>query len=52
MNRETLKNLYLIWVNDYVSINTFAEHRGLTDTEAMILLRLAKSCFENPHPET
>jgi hypothetical protein len=51
MNRETLTALYLEWVNDYASLDTFAEHHGLTPDEAGLLLVVAKSCFENPHPE-
>ena len=49
--RETLKNLYLSWINDFLSIDAFAEHHGLTVTEAGFLLTVAKSCFEKPHPE-
>jgi len=51
INRETLAALYLEWVNDYVSLQTFAEHKGLTQHEALILLEVSKSCFENLHPE-
>jgi hypothetical protein len=51
INRETLAALYLEWVNDYVSLATFAEHKGLTKHEALILLEVCKSCFENQHPE-
>jgi hypothetical protein len=51
INRETLAALYLEWVNDYASLDTFAEHRGITPNEAAFLLAAAKSCFENQHPE-
>jgi hypothetical protein len=51
INRETLTALYLEWVNDYASLETFAEHKGLTQHEALILLEVSKSCFENLHPE-
>ena len=51
MTRETLQNLYLQWVNDYASLATFAEHHGLYEAEALILLELAKSCLDHPHPE-
>jgi hypothetical protein len=51
MNRETLTAVYLSWLNDYASLETFAEHHGLTPTEAAFVLAAAKSCFENPHPE-
>lgn len=49
--RETLKSLYLSWVNDFVSLETFAQYHGLDATEAASLLLVAKSCFENSHPE-
>ena len=51
ITRQTLLDLYLDWVNNYLTIAVFAEHRGLTVTEATALLRVAKSCFENNHPE-
>jgi hypothetical protein len=51
INRETLATLYLEWVNDYASLETFAEHKGLTTIEAGLLIATAKSCFENLHPE-
>jgi hypothetical protein len=51
INRETLAALYLEWVNDYVSLATFAEHKGITQHEALILLEVCKSCLENQHPE-
>jgi hypothetical protein len=51
INRETLFKLYLSWVNDYLTIEKFAEHHGLTVTEAATLLEVAQSCFENNHPE-
>jgi hypothetical protein len=51
INRETLAALYLEWVNDYVSLQTFAEHKGLTQHEALILLEVSKYCLENQHPE-
>lgn len=52
INRETLSKLYLLWVNDYLTIEKFAEHHGLTLTEAALLISVAKSCFENLHPES
>jgi hypothetical protein len=51
MNRQKLRTLYLSWVNDYASLSTFAEHHGLYESEALILLEVAKSCFEHNHPD-
>lgn len=52
INRESLFKLYLLWVNDYLTIEKFAEHHGLFVNEAQILVDLAQSCFENNHPES
>lgn len=51
ITREQLSTDYLDWVNNYLSIELFAEHRGLTVLEAQAFILLAKSCFENNHPE-
>lgn len=52
INRESLSRLYLLWVNDYLTIEKFAEHHGLTPNEAALLISVAQSSFENPHPES
>ena len=51
LNREDFLNEYLDWLNNYLSIDKFAEHRGLTVPEAETYLKLCKSCFDNLHPE-
>lgn len=51
ITRESLSALYLDWVNNYLTIEKFAEHHGLTENEALLLISVAQSCFENPHPE-
>lgn len=51
MDRETLVNVYLDWVNNYLSLSRFAEAHGLYENEAEMLIKLAKSCHENLHPE-
>lgn len=52
INREALFALYLEWVNDYLTIEKFAEHHGLTVSEAAALIEVSQSCFENNHPES
>ena len=52
IDRESLSKLYLSWVNDYLTIEKFAEHHGITPSEAALLISVAKSCHENPHPES
>jgi hypothetical protein len=51
MTREKLAAVYLDWVNNYLTIEKFAEHKGLYVDEAKILLSVAKQCFEKDHPE-
>lgn len=51
MQREQLKNVYLDWVNNYVSIDTFSDHYGLHKHEAETLIELARCIYNNPHPE-
>ena len=51
ITREKLAADYLDWVNNYLSVELFAEHRGLTVAEAKMLITLGTLCFENDHPE-
>ena len=51
MNREQLAAVYLEWVNDYLTIGTYADHHGLTYDEAATLLSVARACYYQPHPE-
>jgi hypothetical protein len=52
MTREKLAAVYLDWVNNYLTIEKFAEHKGLYIDEAKTLLSVAKQCFEKDHPES
>ena len=49
--RDYLVELSLDWRNNYLSIETFAEHNGLTLDEAQALLDLAYEVRNHPHPE-
>jgi len=51
MTREQLAAVWREWVNDYLTIGTYADHHGLHYEEAAALLRLARACYEQPHPE-
>ena len=51
MTREQLIEVYYDWYNNYLTLEKFAEHNGLTENEAFALIRLAESCANNPHPE-
>lgn len=49
--RDALINTYLDYVNNYLSISVYAEHNGLTNTQAKDLLDLARVIFQSTHPE-
>lgn len=51
MSREQLAKAYVEWVNNYLTINAYAEHHGLTYTEADEFIKVARSCYYNPNPE-
>ena len=51
MIREKLSEIYLDWVNNYLTIEKFAEHNGLYPNEAKTLIDLARDCFHKDHPE-
>jgi hypothetical protein len=44
--KETIQESYLDYVNDYLTITTFAEHKGLTYDEAEALIRLGRQLHE------
>ena len=44
--RDTLADLYLDWVNNFLTIPVFAEYYGLDEDDARDLLKLAKKCHE------
>jgi hypothetical protein len=49
--RDALINTYLDYINNYLSISVYAEHNGLTNTQAKDLLDLARVIFQSTHPE-
>jgi hypothetical protein len=44
--KETIQAEYLDYVNNYLTITTFAEHKGLTYDEAEALIRLGRGLHE------
>jgi hypothetical protein len=44
--RDTLADLYLDWVNNFLTYEAFSEYYGLDLEDAKQLLRLAKKCHE------
>lgn len=50
--REVLINIYLDWINNYGSVEKFAEYNGLTTEQAKQLLILARNVLNSDHPDT
>jgi hypothetical protein len=44
--RDYLADLYLDWVNNFLTIERFAEYYGLDEDDAKDLLALSKKCHE------
>ena len=44
--KETIQDSYLEYINDYLTITTYAEHKGLTWDEANDLIRLGRQLHE------
>lgn len=49
--RETLISAYLDWKNNYLSVETWAEHNGLTPEEGRRLIELSRDIAGHGHPE-
>ena len=49
--RDILINAYLDYINNYLTIERYAEHNGLTRSEALDLMHLAQKVHFHPHPE-
>ena len=49
---QLLINYYLEYVNDYLTVAKFAEHNGLNEHEAFILISLGKEIHERPNPDS
>jgi hypothetical protein len=44
--RDYLADLYLDWINNFLTISVFAEYYGLDEEDARDLLKLAKKSHE------
>ena len=49
--RKALNALYLEYVNNYLTIEKFAENNGLTTDQGQRLIELAREIHNSPHPE-
>lgn len=49
--REILSAQYVEFLNDYLTVSKFAEHKGLAEDQARQLIELGKSIYYSKHPE-
>lgn len=49
--REKLAEWYLDYVNNFISLDKFAEHHGISRDQAEQVVKLGKEIHETPHPE-
>lgn len=49
--RDILIECYLDFFNDYLTVEKYAEHNGLTPEQAKTFLELAKQVENSEHPE-
>jgi hypothetical protein len=49
--RDNLIAAYLDYVNNYLTIEKYAEHNGITENQATMLIVLATEVFNSTHPE-
>lgn len=50
-SRESLIEIYLDWFNNYLSVETYAEHNGLEVVHASALITLARNVYNSEHPD-
>jgi hypothetical protein len=50
--REKLIEIYLEYLNNYLTPVVWAEHNGLTEAESEVLIGLARQVFHSKHPES
>lgn len=51
MTRKYLVNIYLNYIDNYLTIAEYAEHNGLTTDKAHKLLSIAEEVFNSDYPE-
>lgn len=49
--RETLIATYLDFLNNYLTVETWAEHNGLTPEQGVRAINLAREVAMTQHPE-
>ncbi len=49
--RDTLIKAYLAYLNNYLTVEKYAENNGLTVAQANIVLNLGRELFNSKHPD-
>lgn len=49
--REILINAYLDYWNNYITVEKYAEHNGLTVEQGKKLIDLAREVYNSEHPD-
>lgn len=47
MAYDKLRDMYLDYVNNYLTMRAYADHNGLTLAQASTLIRLSRDCHES-----
>ena len=47
MQFDKLRECYLDWVNNYLTLSVYADHNGLTVEQAKALIDLGRECYES-----
>ncbi len=50
--RDQLIEWYLDYVNNFISVEKFAEYYGISADQAWIVIQLGRTINETPHPES
>lgn len=49
--RETLETIYLDWVNNFLTLDKYAEFNGIDVHQATKLIDLAREVYNSNHPD-
>jgi len=49
--REILINAYLDYINNYLSVEKYAEHHGMTFLQGFYFIEVARAVFNSKHPD-
>lgn len=49
--RGALQNIYLDYLNNYITVARYAECNGLTYEQGEALINIAREVFNSPHPD-